>query len=156
MRLPLLIRLRRVGYRGAHAGLRVWWHLGRPHTQGVKLVVRDGDARVLFVRHTYGDRQSWELPGGGMRPREAALAAARREAHEELGVELADWRDVGSTEISGMGKTTTLHCFEASAAGLTLTPDLGELEELRWASPSSPPTPLGRDAPAVLRLLIEP
>ena len=155
MRLPLLIRLRRVGYRGAYVGLRIWWFVGRPHTHGVKLLVHDDHGRVLFVRHTYGDRSSWELPGGGIRRREAPLAAARREAHEELGAELSAWRDLGSTEISGLGKTTTLHCFEASAAGLTLIPDLGELKELRWAPLTSPPAPLGEDAPAVLRLLVE-
>ena len=156
MRPPLLIRLRRVGYRAAHAGLRVWWFVGRPHTHGVKFVVRDDDGRVLFVRHAYGDRRSWEVPGGGIRRREEPVTAARREAREELGADLPDWRALGSTEISGMGKTTTLHCFEASATGRTLTPDLAELEEVRWADPATPPQPLGHDAPAVLRLLVEP
>src|SRR5688500_10229094 len=92
-RVPALrIRLERLGFRAAHAGLRAWWFVRRPHAHGVKCVLRapggDGRANVLFVRRAYGDRDEWQLPGGGIGRREEPLAAALREAHEELGVDL--------------------------------------------------------------------
>jgi 8-oxo-dGTP pyrophosphatase MutT (NUDIX family) len=145
------IRLRRLGYRVAHRLLRAWWFVRRPHTRGVKCLLRDGD-RILFVRHAYGDRDLWELPGGGIRRGEAPADAARREAREELGVDLDAWSEAGRAEASGFHKTATLHLFTAPLGGAQLHLDLGELEEARWADPAAPPAPLGRDAAAILRL----
>ena len=54
---------------------------------------RDDRDRVLFVRHTYGDRTPWEMPGGGLRRGEAPEAAVRREMREELGIELVELRE---------------------------------------------------------------
>jgi 8-oxo-dGTP pyrophosphatase MutT (NUDIX family) len=133
--------------------LRAWWALRRPHTRAVKVVLRRDGGEALFVRHTYGRRGDWELPGGSLRPREAPADAARREAHEELGLDLA-WRGVGSVEVGGEGKTTTLHVFTADARGgveLAISPV--EIAEARWAPLDAPPEPVGRDVPPVLALL---
>jgi 8-oxo-dGTP pyrophosphatase MutT (NUDIX family) len=126
----------------------------RPYTRGVKCVVRHADGRVVFVRHTYGDRRSWELPGGGLRRREDPRAAVRREMREELGIELEGLRAIGSIQIAGNHKRTGLECFEARIAGGTaLRVDAGELAEVRWAPPADPPQPLGPDAARLLDLL---
>jgi 8-oxo-dGTP pyrophosphatase MutT (NUDIX family) len=145
----LRIRARRLGYRVAHRLLRGWWFVRRPHTQGVKCLLFDGE-RVLFVRHAYGDRKAWELPGGGLRRGEEPALAARREMREELGVDLDCWAPSGSTQTTGLHKTVTLHLFRAPVRGERIELGLAELEEARWADPSAPPMPLGRDAAAVL------
>ena len=120
----------------------------------MKCVVRGADGRVVFVRHTYGDRRSWELPGGALRRREEPVAAVRREMREELGVELDELRPVGQVDMAGSHKRTELHCFEATVAGgAALRIDPGELAEVRWAPPEAPPRPLGPDAAAILDLL---
>ena len=150
--MPRAVRLRRLGYRAAFAGLRTWWAVRRPHTRGVKCILRRDGGEVLFVRHTYGGGE-WELPGGSPRPREPPADTARREGREELGIDL-DWAPVGLTEAGGDGKTTTLYAFTAQVrdgADLRITPV--EIAEARWAPPGAPPRPLGRDAPAVLALL---
>jgi 8-oxo-dGTP pyrophosphatase MutT (NUDIX family) len=150
------VRLRRVGYRIAHALLRTYWRVARPHTRGVKCVVREGDA-VLFVRHSYGDRRCWELPGGGIKRGEEPRDAAAREAREELGLDLADWRALGAVEARGYGKRTTVICFEARPADRAVTIDRGEIEEARWFDAQAPPPRLGLDARVVLtRLLGDP
>lgn len=145
----LRIRAWRLGYRVAHRLLRGWWFLRRPHTQGVKCLLFDGE-RVLFVRHAYGDRTAWELPGGGLHRGEDPAVAARREMREELGVDLDRWAPAGCTETSGLHKTVTLHLFRAPVHGERIELGLAELEEARWADPAAPPMPLGRDAAAVL------
>jgi 8-oxo-dGTP pyrophosphatase MutT (NUDIX family) len=151
--LPGVPRPTHAALRLAHLGLRTWWAVARPHTRGVKVVLRRGDGQVLFVRHTYGDRALWELPGGGLRRRESPQDGAAREAREELGLDLA-WRGLGLVETGGDGKTTTIHVFVAELpAGGAVDPDAGELADVRWAAPSAPPAPLGRDAPPVLGLL---
>jgi 8-oxo-dGTP pyrophosphatase MutT (NUDIX family) len=124
----------------------------RPHTVGVKMVARDGE-RLLFVRHTYGDRRGWELPGGGVRRGEDPAAAARREAREELGVDLDTWRPVTELEIRGMGKRTTLHVFEAPVASDAVRLQAEELADARWARLSEPPEPLARDAVGLVEAL---
>jgi 8-oxo-dGTP pyrophosphatase MutT (NUDIX family) len=149
----LPVPLRRAGYRVAHAGLRLYWRIARPQTRGVKCVVRHGDA-VLFVRHSYGDRRQWELPGGGMKRGEDPRDTAAREASEELGLDLADWRALGTVDAYGYGKRTTVICFEADAPGRALTVDAGEIEEARWFTLVDPPAPLGLDAQVVLTRLV--
>jgi 8-oxo-dGTP diphosphatase len=129
----------------------VWWFVRRPHTRGVKCIVRDG-GRVLFVRHTYGDRDVWELPGGSLRHGEAPEPAIRREMREELSIELSGLRELGRVEVTGDRKHTLLFCFEADLGGATVRLDPGELAEGRWASPDAPPRPLGQDAATLLRL----
>jgi 8-oxo-dGTP pyrophosphatase MutT (NUDIX family) len=75
-RLPVPVV--RVCYRVAYRLARVWWYVVRPDVHGVKGVLRDGD-RILLVRHTYGDRQRWDIPGGHAHAGEPAAAAVRRE-----------------------------------------------------------------------------
>jgi 8-oxo-dGTP pyrophosphatase MutT (NUDIX family) len=149
----LPVPLRRAGYRVAHAGMRLYWRIARPQTRGVKCVVRHGDA-VLFVRHSYGDRRQWELPGGGIKRGEDPRDTAAREANEELGLDLADWRALGTVDAYGYGKRTTVICFEADAPGRALTVDAGEIEEARWFTLVDPPAPLGLDAQVVLTRLV--
>jgi ADP-ribose pyrophosphatase YjhB (NUDIX family) len=135
----------------AHRLLRLWWFVRRPDTRGVKCLVRDGD-RVLFVRHTYGDREAWELPGGILGRDEVPDDAVRREMREELGVELDGLRELGRIEVSGQNKQTLLICFEAQPASAPLRFARAEIAEARWARPEAPPRPLGDDAATLLRL----
>jgi 8-oxo-dGTP pyrophosphatase MutT (NUDIX family) len=135
--------------------LDAWWAVRRPHTRGVKVVLRRPGGDVLFVRHTYG-RGDWELPGGMLHRREAPQDAAWREAREELGVDVP-WRPLGVAEVGGDFKTTTLHVFLADVrddAAVRVTPV--EIAEARWASPAAPPDPPGRDLATVLALLRKP
>ena len=112
--------------------------------------MRDDRGRILFVRHTYGDRAAWELPGGGLGRREEPAAAVRREMREELGVALAGVRAAGAVAIAGQHKRTLLHCFEATTGGAPLVLAAGEIARARWAPADAPPRPLGPDVPALL------
>ena len=144
--------LRRFAYRTGHRVLRVWWHVRAPTADGVKCVVRDG-GDIVFVRHTYGDREAWELPGGGIKRGEEPRAAAAREAREELGVDLepSGWTALGAFVATGYGRRVTISCFEAWPGSRALTLDAGEIAAARWAPVGAPPRPSGEDVGAVLR-----
>jgi len=121
---------RRLFYRCAYLGLRIWWFLSRPEVMGVKCLLTDGD-RVLLVRHTYGPR-GWDLPGGTMKPGEAPAETARREIEEELGVTVEDWSALGEIDNTLGRRRDRLHCFAAELHAPHIDIDPGELETARW------------------------
>jgi len=142
-RRPRSAALLRLGYRGAYRVLRVWSALARPRTRGVKCVLLDPGGRALFVRHTYGTRTSWELPGGGARRGEPAADAARREAREELGIDDPGWRPLAVAEGVWHGKRERLDVYALDRAGRPLRPDPVEIAEAGWFALDAPPSPVG-------------
>lgn len=127
-RLP--VPARRLVYRCAYQGLRVWWFVCRPEVRGVKCLITDGD-QILLVRHTYGPR-GWDLPGGTMKPGESPAETARREIEEELGVLIDDWSALGMIERTLDHRRDHLHCFHAELPARSLDIDRGELHVARW------------------------
>jgi ADP-ribose pyrophosphatase YjhB (NUDIX family) len=62
-------------------------------TLGVNIAIRDHHNRVLLTRRE--DFDMWCLPGGGVEVGETLAQAARREAQEETGLQVALTRLVG-------------------------------------------------------------
>jgi 8-oxo-dGTP pyrophosphatase MutT (NUDIX family) len=127
LRDPLL----RFAYRFGYHVLRVWWLVRRPSKRGVKCVLaRDGE--ILLVRHTYGDEDRWELPGGGVKRGEEPAAAARREVREELGIEVGDWTLLGDLFERVDGRRDRLFCYSAEIGERRIERDRAEIAEARW------------------------
>ena len=128
---PLRDSLLRTTYRVGYRVLRVYWRIFNPEKRGVKCVLtRNGE--VLLVRHTYGRERRWELPGGGVKRGEEPAAAARREAREELGVDIDDWRFLGDLFERIDGKRDRLWCYTTELAGGEVERDAAEIAEARW------------------------
>jgi 8-oxo-dGTP pyrophosphatase MutT (NUDIX family) len=138
----LPVSLRRLAYRVAYAGLRLYWLVFRPHVSGVKCVLTDGD-HVLLVRHTYGPR-GWDLPGGSPKRGEEPVKTAQREMQEELGVLIEDWRSLGQLELVIDHRRDHLNCFQAELRAPELEIDPGELAAVRWFHQRELPESLGR------------
>jgi 8-oxo-dGTP pyrophosphatase MutT (NUDIX family) len=140
------VTLRRLGYRLAYRVLQVLWLITRPQKLGVKCVLTDGD-RILCVRHTYGIR-GWDLPGGGVRRREAPASAAAREMQEELGVCAVEWTELGVVRVRQEYRHDTIHLFAAELGPQpALKLDLGELAAAQWFPRDALPvlSPLSRE-----------
>jgi 8-oxo-dGTP pyrophosphatase MutT (NUDIX family) len=148
-RLP--VGLRRRGYRSAYALLCVYWFALRPKCHGVKCVLTDGKL-VLLVRHTYGPRQ-WDLPGGALKSGEQPHLTARREMHEELGVDIAAWESLGVYTGRAQSRHDVIHCFHARLHEPTFTLDLGELVSARWFALDDVPADLGVYVLPILAML---
>jgi 8-oxo-dGTP pyrophosphatase MutT (NUDIX family) len=144
----------RLGYRVAYVALRIASLVLKPRTKGVKCTLVDDAGRALFVRHTYGDRRQWELPGGGARSGETPGAAARREAWEELGVDVPSWTEVATVEGRWYAKVEELTvCRAPWPAGARVRADPVEIAVVRWFALDAPPAPLGPTTVAALREL---
>lgn len=148
---PRLRPAARLGLRVAYPLIRLWWLTARPRRRGVQCLMTRGD-ELLLVRHSYGDRRRWELPGGAVKRGERPLDAAVREIREELGVELSDWRPLGDVSVRIDSRRGALCCFAAPADGLELRLDEVEVIEARWFARDALPARLGRHVPAVIAL----
>lgn len=137
-RLPLAAR--RPALRAGYVLLRGWWMVRRPHTRGVKVVVRRGD-EVLLVRHTYGRRAEWDLPGGFVGDGEEPVAAARRELGEELGLDAGELTLLGTMLVRFDGKRDTVHGFACDSDHAALTLDEAEIAHADWFDRAELPEP---------------
>lgn len=130
-RLPIPARRRvfRVGY----FALQGWWLVRRPHTSGVKVVLRRGED-VLLVRHTYGRRAEWDLPGGFIHDDEVPQDAVLRELEEEVGVRAQRPVTLGAILLRSSGRRDTVHFFAADvdADAAPIDVDAGEIAQARW------------------------
>jgi 8-oxo-dGTP pyrophosphatase MutT (NUDIX family) len=150
--VQLPVSVRRLAYRLAYRILQVIWLITRPTLGGVKCMVTDGDL-VLLVRHSYGTRW-WDLPGGKIQRGERPQRAARREMHEELGLEDVDWQEIGVTDWISGRRTDHLHCFRVDLHQPEIRLDLGELLEARWFSLDQLPSDRSPNLVAILGLMM--
>ena len=102
--------------------------IGRIRTRGVKVLVVHADGHVLLVRNSYGNTGHFVLPGGGIRPFEAPLAAALREVREEVGLDLSAVHLLSVHASTAEGKRDSIHLFHGEAEG-TPSNDSREIEE---------------------------
>lgn len=114
-----------------------------PSALGAAVVIRDGRDRVLLVHHTYG-RLNWEIPGGGCDPGESAADTARREAHEELGVDVTLGPLVRVYWERKLGRGVHHFVFTAELLGPlpAVPPDPKEISEWEWFPRSALPRPI--------------
>jgi ADP-ribose pyrophosphatase YjhB (NUDIX family) len=134
-------RALRAAYRVGYRVLRPWWFVTRPHTVGMKAVVRCGED-VLLVRHTYARRGQWDIPGGFVRPGEDAEVALRRELHEEVGLTPARVTRIAELPSRFDHKRERLHVFAVDVApGSAVTPSEAEIETFTWARHDALPSP---------------
>jgi ADP-ribose pyrophosphatase YjhB (NUDIX family) len=119
--------------------------------RGVKCVL-SSEEQILLVRHTYG-RAEWDLPGGLVKRSEPPVDAARREMHEELGVEIESWVSLGAMETVVYHRRDNMHCFQAELHDPRLTIDRGELAAVGWFTRTALPPDLSRHVPPILARL---
>ncbi len=106
-------------------------------------VIADEQGRVLLCHTTYGQKR-WELPGGVLEAGEAPWEAVRREAREEVGIELGDFSLTGVYFLAhrdGFG-----FIFRAASFTGEICPDGAEIGEAGYFAPDAFPSPLSNFA----------
>ncbi|MCU1373030.1 MAG: putative MutT/NUDIX-family protein [Actinomycetia bacterium] len=132
--------------RAAHlALLRIYRHLPRrarlaiihgiapSFSVGAICVIERSDGRVLVVRQSYRDR--WGFPGGLLKRGEEAVDGARREAFEEVGLDIEVVGQPSVVVAPGPRRVDVIYrCRPAPGADPdTARPTSPEIVEVRWA-----------------------
>jgi 8-oxo-dGTP diphosphatase len=115
-RLPLTRRMRYL----------LVWLLNPKFTAGVVAIITNDEGEVLLVKHTYRGNKPWDLPGGGLKPRESIETCLRRELREETGLQIivdrhlytgvrTDRRHIEVVYACHLSPGTTLSDFRPSA-----------------------------------------
>ena len=55
---------------------------------GVRVILLDGNQRMLLVRQRHEGKDIWMVPGGGIEEGENAVEAGIREVREETGLDI--------------------------------------------------------------------
>lgn len=95
----------------------LWLTLNR--SERTRLVLTDGEGKVLVVRGWFAPNSKWNLPGGGLHRGEDPLAGLLRETYEEVGIVLdpKTVRKLGIGDITSNGFRLHLHFFAATLPG---------------------------------------
>jgi 8-oxo-dGTP pyrophosphatase MutT (NUDIX family) len=144
-RVAALRMLYRVAFRLAQARALVLPGRGR----GVKCLLTHGD-EVLLVRHTYGPRRQWVLPGGSAHRGETPASVAAREMREELDLRDVDWRELVTLDIRLEHMPVHLTCLHAELADPVVRLDPVEIEQAQWFAMDELPARLGSEVEQML------
>lgn len=142
-------RVYRVAWRGVQLRAMVW----RRSSGGVKCVLTHGE-HVLLVHHTYGRRNVWYLPGGGVHRGEPPLRAAAREMEEELGLRDLELHELATFETRMDRIAVRLTCAHAEIRDPTqVRADPVEIAQVGWFARGRLPTPIGSEERVLIGLL---
>lgn len=141
-------------YRVAFRLMQVATIVLRHESRGVKCVLTCGD-EVLLVRHTYGGRRTWRLPGGALRRGEQPLHGAAREMREELGLRELDLHVLSAVDMRLDWIAVNLTCVHAELADRAVRIDPVEIAQAQWFALDDLPQRLGEDVEPLLDVLFE-
>ena len=137
--------------------VKLYWRIFKPESFGVKVVIihPDDSNLVMLVRHSYGNTDLWNIPGGEYNPKkETAEAAAQREIIEELGVKVLGLEYLGQYQTGGEGKRDTVTLFSGVIENLEDIKTNSELSELEWVEMQTLSS-RGNDVARVARRAVE-
>lgn len=98
------------------------------------LIVNASGEKILLIRHAYGRRHIWTIPGGGYWPsRETPEDAAIREVWEEVGVKVTDIAHLSQMKGSSVSKRDTRHVYKGTLQS-QIPVVTAEIEEQRWVT----------------------
>ncbi|MGI9432047.1 MAG: NUDIX domain-containing protein [Myxococcota bacterium] len=125
----------RAALRVAYRVLWIYWHVFRPRTEGVCVLVWH-EGRLLVLRHSY--KSGVGIPAGAPRRGEAPIATALRELREEVGITLPaeSLRLLGECHSRHEAKRDHLVAFETRLERApAIEIDRREIVAAWWAAP---------------------
>jgi 8-oxo-dGTP pyrophosphatase MutT (NUDIX family) len=145
----LLRAYRRLPLHGRRWAVRL---VAPSYTVGAICLIERPDGHVLLIRQTY--RRRWGIPGGLLKRREDPADAARREVHEEIGLDI---ELVGEPAVVVDAAPQRIDIvFRARPVSLEavgrMRPCSPEIVEARWFAPDALPELQHETATALVAL----
>ncbi len=130
------------------AGLIVYSYLTK--RQRARVILTDRQHRVLLIQGIIS-KGNWTLPGGGLKRRESAVDAARRELQEEVGLSLPKssfkyLRKLGRPEVKIPYIASLYHVRINDDEVQKIKIDTREIREAAWFARSRLPANLSNEA----------
>lgn len=126
-----MIPLKRLLYKFIQPFRKLYWFVVRPNTLGVKCLI-EHEGKFLCIRNSY--YPYWTFPGGAADKGELPEQTARREALEEVGIDTADWKEIGEYQSRREHKKDVVYCFYTQVRSSDFQIDNDEVIEARWFS----------------------
>lgn len=149
----MISRLHRLALNVAHNLRHRWRRWRKVPLEGVTMIARDPEGRLLMVRLSYAEA-GWSFPGGGAKRGEDMASAAVRELAEETGCEARLVTLVGRMEETLSGSPHTAHVYSCITDDFPV-PDQREVVEARYFPPHSLPHPMTERTRARLAFWLE-
>ena len=132
---------------------RLYRFIVRPRTFGTKVLI-EHDGKYLMIRNTYG-KGHWTFSGGGKHRHETPEEGAKREAREEVGIQLDTLIYLGEYFSQVQYTQNTVYCFYARVGSDDFKIDPQEIAEARWFEPNQLPDLQSSSVGKVLNLLAQ-
>ena len=130
----------------------VYWFIRRPQSYGAEVIVEDGK-NILLVRHTYGHRKAWGLPGGHKKHAESFKETAERELKEEVGLDIP-LKKLGMVKLIEDYRHTNDAVFLGQHEQQTISMQEAEIKEYKWWPKDNLPEDLFPSAEAAIKLYL--
>jgi 8-oxo-dGTP pyrophosphatase MutT (NUDIX family) len=137
-------------YRFLYQLARLYWKIFSPGNKSAVCLI-EFEGKILLARNTYGDKK-WVFPGGGCKKSETPAESARREAAEEVGINLELLCDIGIYTNSVVNKNAIVYCFYSETNNSKILIDENEIGEAGWFEWSDLPQPLSLDTVGIIEL----
>jgi len=115
---------------------KIYWRILKPKTFGVKAIIvhPEDPKQILLIQHSYGDKNLWNLPGGGYNPKkETATEAIKRELKEELSITPINLIQLGEYKSDKEGKQDTVTIFLVQIPSSEFNLNY-EISQVQWFS----------------------
>lgn len=146
----MLSKLHILFYRAAYRFYRIYLKTFNLSLRGAVCLIEHQD-KILLIRKNYGDLK-WNLPGGGINRNETPAEAAIREVKEEVGIKLADVREIGNYTGTSYYEKDTLYIFHATTEKPDFRVDGIEIRKADWFKFDDLPEFLSDDVKRVVEI----
>ncbi len=117
---------------------RLMWLAHSKFNVGISIIIPDKDGRLLLAKHVFSGEKPWRLVGGYINKNENIYDAAKREAKEELGLDIEIERVLRIRSGFAFRIEITLVAEPVSSESI-LTLDTKEIIEAGWFSLAQEP-----------------
>lgn len=110
---------------------RFYWHYYKPDLHGVACLA-ECEGKILLIRHRYGKKNIWTVPGGNKRQYEKAKPAAVREIWNLMGIDIRSASEVNTILTDHDHPDDIVHCFIVHVPDLYMDYDPDLIAEAKW------------------------